>query len=460
MCLVSIHSRFSFTQTHKNHRGVCAGCIGKQSKTRASPPSKAVMTSPPPPASAAEDRASTPTPPLPPIGISPAGESNEAVLDKVTRRKLKKLRKKLRSGQLSLHDTEECKKLGMVVRAEVDWSEEIKDGRRPCLGPGDLRRAIVHILTAGVHASCPSWLRLVNARLLTSVVVVSLAGVEPAYMQENLSQLPFLQACTSPVALRLYHGRHPRRCIYSLLFYPRPKQGGREEEEKGCGGAGEGENGALESKEVKKGRKRGRSNGNDYDDEEEEGEEEEGEEEEEEEEKEEVEGLPEDDDVTVSVDPAERYVLSLPQLKLAGFPLPPGGVIVREPPSRSPREKEGGRGHHDDEEDDGDEEEREGWTDDDIGCPVIAKGGDMESTAGVEKKIRWLDCDEEGRWGGETGELLPSLEEARRILGGLNAVKVGGVTCCFYETLGEEGSKEGEEELGEEVDERRSRPCK
>ena len=117
----------------------------------------------------------------------------------------------------------------MVVRAEADWGTEITEGKRVCLGAGDLRRGILHVLTAGSHCPCPSWLRLRNARLLDSVVVISLAGVDPAYMQDNLSQLPFLQACTRPVPLRLYRGPHPRRCIYSLLFYPRSRSTTKQE---------------------------------------------------------------------------------------------------------------------------------------------------------------------------------------------------------------------------------------
>jgi hypothetical protein len=134
--------------------------------------------------------------------------------------------------------------------------------------------------------------------------------------------------------------------------------------------------------------------------------------------------------------------------------------MVREPPSRSPREEEGGESHHDDDDEEVQEEGEGEADDDDVGCPVTADGEDLP---GVEQKRAWLDCDEEGRWGGGTGgELLPSLEEARRILGGLNAIKVGGVTCCFYETLGEEGREGGEEGLGEEEEEeeRGSRPCK
>ena len=148
--------------------------------------------------------------------------------------------------------------------------------------------------------------------------------------------------------------------------------------------------------------------------------------------------MPEDDDVTVSVNPAERYVLSLPQLKLAGFPLPPQGIVGGKEESKA-------HGFDSDEDPEDDDE--------DVGCPVAAVGEEGHGRTGAPA---WLQCDEEGRWG-ETRDLVPSLEEAQRILGGLNAIKVGGVTCCFYETLGGSGGVvggdgapvEGEAEEGE-----------
>lgn len=80
--------------------------------------------------------------------------------DRANRRKLKKLRKRVKKGLLSLADTEACKKYGMVVRAEADWGPELLEGKRPHLMPEDLRKAILHVLTGGGHVQCPDWLKL------------------------------------------------------------------------------------------------------------------------------------------------------------------------------------------------------------------------------------------------------------------------------------------------------------
>lgn len=65
------------------------------------------------------------------------------------------------SGQVSRAQAEECAKHGLVVKADADWGPEMLEGRRGSLGPADLRQAILHIVTGGQAARCPSWLWLV-----------------------------------------------------------------------------------------------------------------------------------------------------------------------------------------------------------------------------------------------------------------------------------------------------------
>jgi hypothetical protein len=286
------------------------------------------------------------------------------------------------------------------------------------------------------------------------VVVIGLAGVDPAYLVENLTQLPFLSSCARPMPLRLYHGPHPRRSIFSLLFY-RPKE--------------------KEARRLEKGPRRARSDSAvsasgclPSDEEEGEGNGWGGEEEEEDDEDEDDDDLAEEDaaaapratagggdggggggdddddedDRTVSVEPFEQYVMGMTQLKLAGFPLPPqdwAGRIRRRAMSvdRQSAASGGAGGDSDDE---------------DLGCPVICSEGGYgyggeegeeeaaaaESNRGGEAGLRaWLESDAEGKWGEtEGGALVPTLEEARLILGRLDGVKVGGLSLCFYETLG------------------------
>lgn len=62
---------------------------------------------------------------------------------------------------MSRAQAEECAKHGLVVKAEADWGPEMLDGKRGALAPADLRQAILHVVTAGSNARCPSWLRLV-----------------------------------------------------------------------------------------------------------------------------------------------------------------------------------------------------------------------------------------------------------------------------------------------------------
>lgn len=268
-------------------------------------------------------------------------------------------------------------------------------------------------------------------------MVVGLAGVDPSYLKDNLSQLPFLAACTRPMPLRLYHGPHPRRSIFSLLFY-RPKE---KEKRKLMMGAGRPRSDSAVSGCLPNG--------------EEDEEEEDADEEDDDLAEEDAAAAPqcngagnssgshngeeEEDDKTVSVEPFEQYVLGLNQLKLAGFPLLPedlAGRIRRRSVDRTNMAAERGGGMEDDDEDD-----------DDIGCPVDGWVGDCEeaeaAAAVVEEEAAawagraWLERDAEGKWQGTAdGALVPTLEEAQRILATLDGVKVGGLSLCFYETLG------------------------
>lgn len=276
-------------------------------------------------------------------------------------------------------------------------------------------------------------------------MVVGLAGVDPAYLKENLSQLPFLAACTRPMPLRLYHGPHPRRSIFSLLFY-RPKEKERRKQKLVAAGATAGRGrsdsavsatGCLPSDEEEgEGGRRGEDEEEDDDDDDDLAEEDaaaavaqpdaevvgagDG-------------GGDDDEDRTVSVEPFEQYVMGLTQLKLAGYPLPPQDLAGRV--RRQGKVGAAEEGEEDDE--------------DDIGCPVnwhedFEEEGQQQQQDGGEDGEgsggggpAWLECDAEGRWGGtEGGALVPTLEEAQRILGTLDGVKVGGINLCFYETLG------------------------
>ncbi len=128
--------------------------------------------------------------------------------------------------------------------------------------------------------------------------------------------------------------------------------------------------------------------------------------------------------------------MGLNQLKLAGFPLPPQDLAGRIAGKRRRRaasvdQQSAGAGAEEDE------------GDDDVGCPVICSEGgygyeveeEEEQEGGVTPA--WLECDAKGKWGDtQGGALVPTLEEARRMLGRLDGVKVGGLSLCFYETLG------------------------
>lgn len=51
------------------------------------------------------------------------------------------------------------------------------------------------------------------------MVVVGISNVDSAYLQENITQLPFMQSCGRALPLTLYKGKGVRRAIYPLLFY-------------------------------------------------------------------------------------------------------------------------------------------------------------------------------------------------------------------------------------------------
>ena len=62
------------------------------------------------------------------------------------------------SGEIrTLEQSLECQKYGIIVKAEVEWGEEIVQGKRPVLGMGDLREMILHLLTGTTNK--PTWLK-------------------------------------------------------------------------------------------------------------------------------------------------------------------------------------------------------------------------------------------------------------------------------------------------------------
>jgi hypothetical protein len=73
---------------------------------------------------------------------------------------------------------------------------------------------------------------LQNAGLVSKVVVVGLSGVDSQYLQENMSQLPFMQACSKALPITYFKGQGVRKAIYPLLFF-KPEKGAkaRKEEE-------------------------------------------------------------------------------------------------------------------------------------------------------------------------------------------------------------------------------------
>lgn len=125
-----------------------------------------------------------------------------------------------------------------------------------------------------------------NLGLISRVVVVGLAGIDCETLTKSLSQLPFFSACSSPRSISYYRGLNPRRMLYSLLFYPPQKgRGGGEESDDDSDGYDEDD----EEEEAKLGA-----------------------------------GDPAND---LGLDPVEKYVLTLGQLKTWGYLLPPDSVV-------------------------------------------------------------------------------------------------------------------------------------
>lgn len=90
----------------------------------------------------------------------------------------------------------------------------------------------------------PRFMPLQNAGLVSKVVVVGLSGVDSQYLQDNMSQLPFMQACSKALPITYFKGQGVRKAIYPLLFY-KPEKGAKARKEEDADSEGEEQEGEV-----------------------------------------------------------------------------------------------------------------------------------------------------------------------------------------------------------------------
>lgn len=65
------------------------------------------------------------------------------------------------SGEiLTVEQTLECEKYGVLVKAEVEWAASLLEGKRKQLHVSEVRDAVLHIVGAGKAHHKPAWLTI------------------------------------------------------------------------------------------------------------------------------------------------------------------------------------------------------------------------------------------------------------------------------------------------------------
>jgi hypothetical protein len=81
----------------------------------------------------------------------------------------------------------QCEQFGITIKAEVDWGEEVLNGKRAKLGSADIREVIMHLLTG--NASRPNWLKVVvsGAYAVASLLTTGVCSIPSPHTGIHIS---------------------------------------------------------------------------------------------------------------------------------------------------------------------------------------------------------------------------------------------------------------------------------